>query len=167
MNRLRISALAGLIRDCGMRLPGNGSRTTALRTAVRPVTESTCPAVTFLEVSGSKTWFVSTVLPSASVPAVEPNAPEKSPVRHGFSGTVANVGADRLWRIPSYETKKNARFLMIGPPTASPNWLRLRSSVLGAKKLRASKTLLRTNSQATPWKALVPDLTATLTAVGP
>src|SRR5580698_9914026 len=51
----------------------------------------------------------------------------------------------------------------MGPPTDPPYWLRLSVSWVGAKKLRAFKSPLRTNSNRSPWISLVPDLVTMLT----
>ena len=42
----------------------------------------------------------------------------------------------------------------MGPPNDAPNWLRLNFSVLVAKKLRASRSVLRRNSNRLPWKLI-------------
>ena len=54
----------------------------------------------------------------------------------------------------------------MGPPKSAPNSLRLKGACgFGTvlKKLRASRSLLRMNSKASPWNALVPDRVAILT----
>src|SRR5579864_4168085 len=54
---------------------------------------------------------------------------------------------------------------MIGPPSVAPNWFRLNAGLPpgGVNKLRASKTWLRRNSKALPWRTLVPDFVVTTT----
>ena len=44
-----------------------------------------------------------------------------------------------------------------------PNWLRLRVSCVGAKKLRAFRDPFLRNSKTSPWIWFVPDLLTTLT----
>src|SRR5579872_3483772 len=58
-----------------------------------------------------------------------------------------------------------------GPPAVKPNWF-CRSSPLGtppafSKKSAASSLSLRKNSQAAPWKLLVPDLIVALRTAAP
>ncbi len=56
-------------------------------------------------------------------------------------------------------TKKNDRFLTIGPPKTPPYWLRLNFGLtpeLGLKKPVALSEVLRLNSHTVPWKSLVP-----------
>src|ERR1700693_1613378 len=71
-----------------------------------------------------------------------------------------------LYRWPSYAPKKNALFLIIGPPRLPPNCSRVRVNfVFGAslKKFRASITPSRPKPNAVPCSLLVPDFRPTLT----
>ena len=62
-----------------------------------------------------------------------------------------------VWRVFSQLTKKCVLSLRIGPPTAAPNWFRRSGALVTAKKLRASRELLRKYSNRLPWKLLVPE----------
>ena len=50
--------------------------------------------------------------------------------------------------------KKKSLSFLIGPPNDAPNWFRLNFSVLVAKKLRASRSVLRRNSNRLPWNCV-------------
>src|ERR1700675_4288961 len=58
----------------------------------------------------------------------------------------------------------NVLSLRMGPPAATPNWLRLKGGIVGpSKKFRASRPLLRRNSYAEPWNEFVPEREIPLT----
>src|SRR5262249_3703022 len=68
-------------------------------------------------------------------------------------GTLAVVGKPPFSRHPSYATNQKVRSRMMGPPSDPPNWLLWKvfwGTGLALKKLRASKALLRKNSNAEP-----------------
>src|ERR1700722_2646665 len=92
--------------------------------------------------------------------------PVKSPVRCASVGTKPVKVMPWRWDFCSPSTKKKVLFLKMGPPTDPPNWFRLNFSAVGAKKVLASRDLLRRNSKSEPWKSLLPDLVVTRT-VGP
>ena len=54
-----------------------------------------------------------------------------------------------------------------GPPMVYPKSFFLYDGTVGAKKLRALKSLFRTNSYASPWKSFPPDLSTTSTVPDP
>src|ERR1039457_4364150 len=54
-----------------------------------------------------------------------------------------------------------------GPPMVYPKSFFLYSGTFGEKKLRALKSVFRTNSYASPWKSLVPDLVTVSIVPGP
>src|SRR5256714_10766274 len=71
---------------------------------------------------------------------------QSSPARAALEGTMSTTAMPLDCRMASKSAKKNVRFLMIGPPTAPPNWLRLKGAFGAAgssKKFRASRVLLR------------------------
>src|SRR5207253_2775680 len=75
----------------------------------------------------------------------------QSPASIASVGTnaIPSTGADRKvvdWSPP----KKNNLFLITGPPSTPPNWLRFSESRFGAKALRAFSEPLRTNSNRSP-----------------
>ena len=58
---------------------------------------------------------------------------------------------------PSYEANANVQPRRIGPPAVAPNWFRWNtcgSLDVNSKKLRASKALFRTYSNASPWNVV-------------
>src|ERR1700687_3008265 len=76
---------------------------------------------------------------------------DKSPLRNSAVGTLANStlrGA--VSRSPWQSPKATSLFLMTGPPSVPPNWLRRKGSLLGAKVGFASSAELRRNSNALP-----------------
>src|SRR6267378_3778799 len=92
--------------------------------------------------------------------------PVKSPVRWASVGTEPVKVIPLRWNFCSPSRKKNVLFLMMGPPMEPPNWFKLNFSGVWAKKLLASRDLLRRNSNSEPWNWLPPDLVVTRT-VGP
>src|SRR5262249_29021579 len=88
----------------------------------------------------------------------------KSPLSTACVGTKLSVagGAVRIV-VRWYPKKPNSLSFLIGAPSVPPNWLRRSVSCAAAKKLRALKSPLRTNSNRSPWNWFVPDLVTTLT----
>src|SRR5580765_6342764 len=75
---------------------------------------------------------------------------EKSPFRIARLGTKPVNVTPRRRYFCSPSTKKNVLFLRIGPPMDPPNWFKLNFSVEVAKKLLASRSVLRKNSYKLP-----------------
>ena len=88
----------------------------------------------------------------------------KSPFSTAWVGTwaIEEGGAVRM-RVPWYPKKPKTLSFLIGAPIVPPNWFLFSVSLVAAKKSRASKSPLRTNSNASPWNWLVPDLVTTST----
>src|ERR1039458_8309914 len=105
---------------------------------------------------------------SVNVPAkvlCGPEGPcEKSPFRSALVGIVTRSEEMpcTIWR-SSTEAKKKVLFFLMGPPNVPPNWFWWKSGLMLSKKPRASRTVLRKNSYASPWNSLVPPLVTTLT----
>src|SRR5581483_9523898 len=87
--------------------------------------------------------------------------PEKSPLcSAGVSGKMSIVPGEPRCFVPWKEKKKKFRFLLIGPPIVPPYWFLWNGGRFAEKNDRASKTVLRTNSNNEPWNSFVPDLVA-------
>src|SRR5262245_2804735 len=95
-------------------------------------------------------WLLTNPWEAASVIGGRPTLQDgpaivlKSPRSMSEVGTYAVncPGSDRC-SVPWYPAKKNSESFLMGPPITPPNWLRLRVSRAGAKKLRAFISPLR------------------------
>ena len=91
------------------------------------------------------------------------------PCRSSVEGTwLLNVAGSRSLRHSSLQKKKVLSFFVLysfgiytGPPMVYPKSFFLYYGTFGAKKLRALKSLFRTNSYASPWNSFPPDLVTT------
>src|ERR1700685_711643 len=106
--------------------------------------------------------LVGTMFPANAWPVagltIFSGSPEKLPARSAAEGVVIDTGLGAERRCVSWAAKKKkVLFLRMGPPTVPPNWLSLNGGLVMLKKLRASRSVLRRNSNAVPWNSLEPE----------
>src|SRR5579872_2722235 len=139
----------GLIRLAGILFPGK-------RVRIYP------PLPSEVVVSGSAIWNKAPLTLKVC---------EKSPWRCNAVGTVNLYVVGVRWRRPSKLKNQNNLFLITGPPTARPYWLKWNAGrglpFLFAKKEFAFSLSLRKKSHKLPCSSFVPPLLVTLTYIPP